>query len=227
MIGKLVKISAYTIGTLCIALILTVFGLPVTGWKALSVQTGSMRSAIDPGALVLVHRVPDSQLHIGDVITYNSMIYKGERITHRIIGFKQVGPVRDIVVKGDANKVADPPLMPSQVVGKVTTHVPYAGRAIDFVHSIPGLIALVYVPALLLIVYEVKSLVGRLTEIELEERKHVARVLRYDFVNPRAVPKQASFKHASVHVTPRPRQAAIPTVPPLSRQTRSIDGMRI
>jgi len=223
MIGKVAKISAYTIGTVCIALILIVFGLPVTGWKALSVQTGSMRPAINPGALVLVHRVPDSSLHIGDVITYNSIVNRGERITHRIVGFKQVGPVRDIVVKGDANKVADPPLMPSQIVGKVTMRIPYAGRVIDFVHSVPGLILLVYLPAFLLVLYEVISLVSRLTEIELAERQHEARVLRYDFANPRAEPKPAP----NMPLTSRSQRRTARALPPLPHRARSIDGMRI
>jgi len=227
MIGKLAKIGIYTISTLCIALILIIFGLPITGWKALSVQTGSMRPAINPGALVLVHRVPDSQeLHIGDVITYNSMVAKGERITHRIVGFKQVGTVRDIVVKGDANKTADPPLMPSQVVGKVTAHIPYAGRVVDFVHSIPGLIVLVYLPALLLIIFEIAALIRRLTEIELEERRHEARVLRFDPARPRAVPTVAP-RPASVRLSPRSQRPAVPAISPLSHQARSIDGMRI
>ncbi len=177
MKGKLEKTGIYMVATLSIVAVslLIVFGLPITGWKALSVQTGSMRPHIPPGSLVLVHRVPGSQLRIGDVITYNSMVSPGEQITHRIVGFKQVGPVREVVVKGDANPLPDPPLLASQVVGKVAGSAPYIGRVIDFVHSPLGLALLVYVPALAVIFYEIKHLVDGLTELEMDKRTKAAR----------------------------------------------------
>ena len=61
-------LSVTILAVCCVALLM--FGISMTGWKALSVPTGSMRPAIPPGSLVLVHRVSISSLKVGDVITY-------------------------------------------------------------------------------------------------------------------------------------------------------------
>lgn len=179
--GALLKTTGYTVATLFVTLGLAIFvlSLPFSGWRALSVQTGSMRPAIGIGSLVLVHRVPATTLHIGDVITYNSKLVKGETITHRIVAFKQLGDIRLIVVKGDANKVPDPPLLPSQVIGHVVTVVPNVGKVIDFMHKPLGLALIVYIPSLLLIIYEFKVMTSRLTELEVRKRlKEQAKIMR-------------------------------------------------
>ena len=50
--------------TMCIVILAVsigayiMFGWSGSGWKALSVPTGSMRPTIPPGSLVFVHRVP-------------------------------------------------------------------------------------------------------------------------------------------------------------------------
>ncbi len=140
---------------------LLLFGLPVTGWKALSVQTGSMRPNIEPGSLVLVHRVPASSLKIGDVITYADPKRPAETITHRITETFKVGEtIPAFVTQGDANPSPDQPIVGGQVKGKVYAVVPYLGHAVDWIKTWPGIILLVYLPALLVIIEELKRLVA-------------------------------------------------------------------
>ena len=95
------------------------------GSKLLSVQSGSMVPAIHKGDLVSVNHVPESQLAVGDVITYVSTSNSKKTITHRIIS-KDNGR---IITKGDANTVADQPITDKYVLGKVRHSVPYAGHA--------------------------------------------------------------------------------------------------
>ena len=216
---KLLKIFSYTLATLFVVFALAVFvlSLPFSGWRGLSVQTGSMRPAIDPGALVLVHRVPVSSLHVGDVITYNSKVLAGETITHRIVGFKQLGSMKEIIVKGDANKVADTPLLPSQVVGKVTKNVPRVGHVINFLHKPLGLALVIYLPALLIIIYEIKLMVSRLTDLEVAKKlKKTAAIHGPLIPKPLAV---AADIESSAEQTQATQKIRKPT-----RQRRSIDG---
>jgi signal peptidase I len=160
------KVTGVTL-FLALAAFLIVFSLPASGWKALSVQTGSMTPAIPAGSLVFVHSVPTTSLNVGDVITYKSKESAGQTITHRITHIQTENrAIPEITVKGDANKQADQPFPATQVVGNVTAAVPYAGKALDFVKSPLGLVLLVYVPALLIFIYEIQLLVKRLAKYE-------------------------------------------------------------
>lgn len=135
------------------------FSLPGTGWKALSVQTGSMAPNISTGSMVFVHRVPTSSLGVGDVITYNSLQQKNKTISHRITQhYTADGRVPGFVTKGDANKVADAPIVAGQVKGKVAFHVPYLGKIAKLLMTWPVIIALVYLPGLLVMIDELKRL---------------------------------------------------------------------
>jgi signal peptidase len=171
-VSRLVRRLGYTVAILFIAcaLLLAALSLPGSGWRALSVQTGSMHPAINPGALVLVHSVPVSTLKTGDVITYNSRLINGELVTHRIVAFRQNGASRDIIVKGDANRLPDPPVSPARVVGRVDGSIPGAGRLIDALHKPLGLALIIYIPALLIVIYEVQLMANRLAEVKRADK---------------------------------------------------------
>lgn len=151
-----------------LVLIILFFSLPFTGWRALSVQTGSMAPVIRPGALVIDHSVDVNDLSVGDVITYRTLKDPNTTITHRIIDFQYRGVLRDPIVQGDANPQPDPPVTASQIVGRVVVSVPFAGRAIDLLHTLPGLLLLVYVPAAGIVIYELQLLVRRMTDLQVQ-----------------------------------------------------------
>ncbi|HVS79187.1 MAG TPA: signal peptidase I [Candidatus Saccharimonadales bacterium] len=129
----------------------------IRGGKLLSVQTGSMTPAIRKGSLVVVTRVPASSLKVGDVVTYISPLNNKETITHRIVRLPNQDS-KQFVVKGDANKIADPPVAPGSIVGKVGWHVSDLGYALDFIRTPLGLILLIYLPALLVVFDEIRRL---------------------------------------------------------------------
>ncbi len=111
---------------------LAFFSLPFTGWKALTVQTGSMVPKIPVGTIVLVHKVPAQSLKVGDVITYQSLT-KPISITHRIAHIK-TSPLgrRQYITKGDANLAPDTlPVAERQIIGAVHYAIPGLGKAVD------------------------------------------------------------------------------------------------
>jgi len=160
-------LSAY----LGFAVLVILFLTPIGGWKALDVLTGSMRPAIRPGALVLIHRVPLNSIHPGNVVTYVNPHDTSELITHRVTGISKTGPVTMITVKGDANTVADPPFPGGQIKGRVATIIPAAGRILNIIHNPFGLALLVILPALLVIWTEIRTLRRVLSEEALAARR--------------------------------------------------------
>lgn len=124
----------------------------------LSVQTESMVPAIPKGSLVGIQSVANSNLAVGDAITFVNPNNSKQTITHRIVelpGGKHPGA---FITKGDANPTTDAPIPVSKIVGKVQWHVPYAGKAIDLVRKPVGLLLLIYIPALVMIVGELRNL---------------------------------------------------------------------
>jgi signal peptidase len=131
------------------------------GSKFLSVQSGSMVPTFQRGDLVIVKSVPDYGYKVGDIITFINPKNAKQTITHRvdsILPRTNMQPER-FVTKGDANPVADMPSYGKNVIGKVHAHVPYLGFVFDFTRKPIGLILLIYIPALTVIVAEMKRLV--------------------------------------------------------------------
>jgi signal peptidase I len=132
----------------------------VSGWKALTVPTSSMSPAIQPGSLVLMHSVPNSELRVGDVITYANPQKPGTTITHRITDKYNInGNVPAFITKGDANTSPDQPIVGGMVKGKVIWTVPIIGKWLEWTKTWAGVALLVYLPALIVMFGEAKRLV--------------------------------------------------------------------
>lgn len=155
----ILSVSGAALGII-VGAVLLAFGLPSSGFKALSVQTGSMEPSIKPGHLVLVKSIKPTDIAVGDVITYSSADKPGQTITHRVTEVRSDGnkPLQ-FVTKGDANPSVDPKTIPvHRVVGKVSANIPYAGFVADFLRTPLGLALAIYLPALFVIVAELRRL---------------------------------------------------------------------
>ena len=94
-----------------------------------TILTGSMRPTYDPGSLVVVKPVEESELMIGTPITFQLESGQPTVVTHRIIAVSesQQGE-RRFITQGDANGEPDEKeVRPVQVRGKVWYSLPYLG----------------------------------------------------------------------------------------------------
>ncbi|HSX31213.1 MAG TPA: signal peptidase I [Candidatus Saccharimonadales bacterium] len=142
------------------------FNRPTLGWQALSVPTGSMRPGLPPGSLVLVHRVPDSSLKVGDVITHINPFTMHSTLTHRIVQISHNHGVTTYITKGDANPSADLPVVGGLVQGRMVAHVPYLGMVLMWAKTWVGIAALVYLPSLIIMINETRRLAAYLRTIK-------------------------------------------------------------
>jgi len=125
------------------------------GQLILSVQTGSMSPAIRPGDAVFVQQRP-KQMNVGDIISYRSQQNPDVIITHRVVAIDRVRG--RITTKGDALDTADPAFSSDRVVGLVVHTIPLAGYGFSFVRHPLGLAVVVYTPAIILILSEIRRL---------------------------------------------------------------------
>ncbi len=143
------------IGVILVVLLGVILGrvVPLNGRQTLIIGGGSMEPAIPLGAAVVIEPVPATDLAVGDVVSLRTGNELRSIFTHRIT---RVVPRADelwVETKGDANARADPSITPtSQVIGRVTMTIPYAGYLLALL-SIPSGVLLVILVAGFLIVF--------------------------------------------------------------------------
>ncbi len=138
----------------------------VAGYQMYIVLSGSMSPEFDTGSLAFVREIETDNLRAGDIITYRRPNDPDSLTTHRIVEVREDDELK-FVTRGDANNVNDPnPVLAENVVGKVTGSVPYVGYLMNFVQTTQGLILLIFVPGVLIIVFELGKIMKYLTQGE-------------------------------------------------------------
>ncbi len=143
--------------------------MEIAGFKILTVITGSMTPAINPGDLIVVVDADIKKLEVGDVITYIPDRYQNKVfVTHRIVNISE--DRSEITTRGDANNVDDPPITPDHIEGKKILVIPFMGRVFEFLSTTAGLLVL----AIVFVVYVVLEAVVkeyRKSEKDAEEKR--------------------------------------------------------
>lgn len=159
MLRKLRRLLLVGITTLFIVFSVVMLALLLPGGvKFFSVQTGSMEPNLSPGDLVLVRKKAASEYRVGDVVTFINPANRRETITHRIAERADESKQVVFTTKGDANTAADRPISENLIIGKQIASLPLLGHAIDFIRTIPGLLLIIWLPALFIVVGETRRL---------------------------------------------------------------------
>ena len=130
------------------------------------VVTGSMEPEIKVGDIILIKRVPQSKIKVGDDITFQT----DKVITHRVIEVTEKG----FITQGLANNVADGEIPYSNVYGKVILKSAFLGKIYAFVNTQYGFLFVIVVPLFLFVIYQGWSLTKKfkaLKSTEDEEKK--------------------------------------------------------
>lgn len=102
VLGDVLLWIASIAGVLCIVVVLAALLFHVT---LIMFKTGSMSPTIPAGSLAVVHEIPASEIHVGDVVTVDRV---GELpVTHRVTSVSGDGGTRTITLRGDANPTDD------------------------------------------------------------------------------------------------------------------------
>jgi signal peptidase len=150
------------------------------GLNFFAVTSGSMEPTIPTGSLVWVGKYKLENLKKGDVITFrvnDEQLKQSAVVTHRIDEVKKSEKQEEVTgkdgkkesksvvtyafkTKGDANAVQDSfDLEPSQIIGLYKSHIPKIGYLSLFAQTPQGFILMIVVPAAILIIWEVVSLI--------------------------------------------------------------------
>lgn len=125
--------------------------MPMFG--AYVIVSPSMVPTINVNDGIIIQKVEENSLSVGDVITFssNDIDYEGLTVTHRIVG-KQLVQSGEYVyrTKGDNNVSEDSSLvMFTDIYGKVIMKIPMIGYVYSFLRKPIGFIFAIVVPLLL------------------------------------------------------------------------------
>lgn len=140
--------------------VLTIVLIPHTSnFEMLTVMSPSMSPTIPMGSVIILDTENINEIIVGDIVTFRSFEIMEENVTHRVVNV--VGNRNGLMYRtqGDANSAADRDFVShSSINGKYLFHFPLVGYLIQFVRMPVGLLSVVIIPALLVIVGEVREL---------------------------------------------------------------------
>lgn len=111
------------------------------------IVTGSMEPEIKVGDIILIRRVPQNKIKVGDDITFQS----GDKvITHRVVGITEKG----FITQGLQNNISDGEVLYSNVYGKVVGKSTFLGGVYAFVNTQYGFLFVIVIPLFAFVIYQ-------------------------------------------------------------------------
>lgn len=145
-----------------VAILLIFSAFPIPGnYQIMVVKSGSMKPTIKVGSVVVVK--PEKDYQIGDIITFGPFSKNHPPTTHRIYDIKISGGETFYITKGDANNAPDQKeISKKDIIGKVILIIPYVGYAIETVRKPVGFFFIIILPAIIVILQEIKKIIDEL-----------------------------------------------------------------
>lgn len=162
--------------------VLFVVGSPLLPSKTIIatyvVSSGSMEPTIHTGSVILSRPIDVSTLAVNDIITFTSPDDPKKVIVHRIVEIKDEDGAKTFITKGDNNNTKDNWVITSSLIkGKSVGQIPYIGFAINYLKTTKGFVIGIGIPALILILLELKKIKeGIDEEIKRRTEKEVGRL---------------------------------------------------
>ena len=133
-------------------------------FSAYTIVSPSMVPAINVLDVVVTMRVDDpNDLEKGDIITFNSTDYRysGVLVTHRIVDIEETSSGEYLfTTKGDNNNTQDSSRISfDKIYGRVLFRIPKIGYIQYYLSSVLGWVAIIIVPAVMIIGYDIYKLI--------------------------------------------------------------------
>lgn len=124
----------------------------LAGYRSFTVRSGSMTPAIETGDVVVTEPISPLGARVGDVVTFVDPEGTGKLFSHRVQSLRAEGDEVAFVTRGDANTSTERWRVPADgSIGKVAYRIPKVGYALAWIDSGPARLALMAIPALLLL----------------------------------------------------------------------------
>ncbi len=179
-VKKVLKwIGNIIIGLLVIAVITSAYNIirskknpnkvpSIFGVRLMSVLSGSMRPALQPGDMIISREVDSEDIQVGEIVTFK--VNNSTIVTHRVVEVVEKNNKNFFRTKGDANNVEDNNLVSSQdLLGVFLFNIPKGGYIANFIRTPKGFGIVILLPISLLLLGEIKSILSEINDKKDDE----------------------------------------------------------
>jgi len=136
----------------------------IPGYDGFVVTSGSMEPEIQTGSLLFTRPLLAEKITVGDTITFQE---DGGYTTHKVVEKNISGTEISFVTKGVNNDSPDPgTVSPEEITGVKILSIPLLGYVTAWAGTTKGFIGMVVVPAVLIILIELKELYIKIKSFE-------------------------------------------------------------
>jgi signal peptidase I len=135
----------------------------LAGFTFLVMQDEGVNADANPGSLAVVRTTDVTSISLGDIINYKTPASLNATATKRVVEINREEGLK-FVTSGDGAGAVQTNTVPAEdVLGKVLVSIPFYGKMVDYVQTIQGLILLIFVPGLIIIVFQLAKIVLHLS----------------------------------------------------------------
>lgn len=176
--GSLFNRLFSTIGNLILVLLLAVMALvsiflilnrtsesvpQVAGYQFYIIKSAAMSPEITDGSLALGRDTDPALITAGDIITFFSQDEPGSITAARVIEVSRQDGLKMLTTGESISAPVPRQVSADDVIGRVIGSVPYIGHLIDYAQTLEGLILLIFVPGILIIVFQMSKIIKYFT----------------------------------------------------------------
>lgn len=133
-------------------------------------KDNGINADVNPGSLAVVREIDPAELAVGDLITYRTDLGPQATATRRVVEVKREDNLQLITRGDDPAAVQTIPVEAGNLIGKVVFSLPYVGLLVDYVKTSQGLILLIFVPGIIIILYQLVKIIKHLSAGKAENR---------------------------------------------------------
>ena len=140
--------------------------LAIGGIRIFNVISGSMEPEYERGDLLIVNKIENDKIEIGQDIAYQgtSGDVEGRIVTHRVVGIDETKDGRVFHTKGLTNMVEDPEVMEEQIYGVVVHKMIVLSFINKLTYNIYAFYIFIVIPIGIIIFLEIKNIINNKEE---------------------------------------------------------------
>ena len=143
----------------------------LVGFTFYVMQDDDLNANVNPGSLAVVRSTDVTSISRGDIINFRTPVSPGATNTQRVMEINREEGLK-FVTSGDGAGAAQTTVVPAEdVLGKVIVSVPFYGKMVDYVQTSQGLIMLIFVPGVIIIIYQLIKIIRHISGNRKSDRR--------------------------------------------------------
>jgi signal peptidase I len=135
----------------------------LAGFTFYVMQDDNLNPDANPGNLAVVRSTDVTSVSLGDIINYKLPVAPNATATQRVVEINREDGLK-FVTSGDGAGAVQTTVVPAEdVLGKVLVSIPFYGTMVDYVQTSQGLIMLIFVPGVIIIIYQLVKIIRHLS----------------------------------------------------------------